>query len=462
LVYAEALTSSVRHANAAKALFKQEQADKAKRSSSNRSSDNDFVSDDDIETELGVTQAEEAEVESKASDIAETEIIGRGVISLFAPLLIRIVANKDGNFSSPTLMQTSMLALCKFMSISSSFCEKHLPLLFTALGRAPSEDVTLRANTVIALGDLAFRFPNEVEPYTPRLYGCLRDKSTRVRRHTLMVLTHLILNDMVKVKGQVCEIALCLQDEEIRIRDMARLLFNELSKRSNNPIYNLLPDIVSRLSHMAMEKDQFRAIMAFLLAFIKKDRQSELLVEKLCHRFPKCTSISQKADIAFCLAQIKVNEKCIKTLNDLLKFYKDALFDEDVLKNFLSIVTKAKKNLKPESKETLDDWEVRLKEYSMAGLENEQANSKAQHARKKAERRKGQKSNARKILISSQSELYESESEIEDNLSGDDETSVISDDQYGIDKENDLTEKLIGKDKESIRKRNGRRSCKNI
>lgn len=143
----------------------------------------------------------------------------------------------------PPLMQSATLALCKCMCISKSFCEKHLTLLFSVLVKAPNDDQDLRANIVIAVGDLAFRFPNEVEPYTPKIYACLRDKSTRVRRHTLMVLTHLILNDMVKVKGNVCEIALCLQDQEPRIRDMARLLFHELSKRTNSPIYNLLPDI---------------------------------------------------------------------------------------------------------------------------------------------------------------------------------------------------------------------------
>merc|ERR1719148_310496 len=190
------------------------------------------------------------------------------MIGLFTPLLVRIVSNEDGLFSSEVLMQTSTLALCKFMCISRSFCEKHLPLLFTALSNAPTEDVSLRANTVIALGDLAFRFPNEVEPYTPRIYACLRDKSNRVRRHTLMVLTHLILNDMVKVKGQVCEIAVCLEDKEPRIRDMSRLLFHELSKRSNNPIYNLLPDIISQLSQIELAKDDFRSILAFLLGYI--------------------------------------------------------------------------------------------------------------------------------------------------------------------------------------------------
>jgi condensin complex subunit 1 len=240
---------------------------------------------------------------------------------------------------------------------------------------------------VVALGDHAFRFPNEVEPYTPRLYACLRDGSTTVRRHTLMVLTHLILNDMVKVKGQVCEIAMCLQDDDPRIRDMSRLLFHELSKRSNNPVYNLLPDIISQLSQQSLKKEEFRSIMSFLLAFIKKERQNEMLVEKLCHRFPNCKSISQKADLAFCIAQLKVNDRAIKCLSDLFKLYKDALFDEDVRKSFASVVSKAKKFAKPEIKECLEEWEAKLNEHGTLGEENQRAGKKAVRAKARAKKR---------------------------------------------------------------------------
>jgi len=386
LVYSESLSSAVRNANSARTVAKQEEADKAKVDAGGNSDHHD-----DIENELGLAQAAEAETENMMAAIAEMEIVGRGLIDLFTPLVVRVVANESGKFSSEILMQSSVLTLCKFMCISRSFCEKHLPLLFTALANAPKRDITLRANTVIALGDLAFRFPNEVEPYTSKLYSCLRDESTRVRLHTLMVLTHLILNDMVKVKGQVCEIALCLRDQEIRIRDMARLLFHELSKRSNNPIYNLLPEIVSRLSSMSVKKDDFRAIMSFLLNFIKKEKQAEMIVEKLCQRFPKCTSISQKANISHCLAHVKSNEKCIKILNDNFNLYKDALFDEDVLRNFLSIVTKTKKFAKPELKEYLEEWEDKLKEQSERGLEDEEANKKAECTKKRAARRTAQK-----------------------------------------------------------------------
>lgn len=57
----------------------------------------------------------------------------------------------------------------------------------------------VRANIVVALGDLAFRFPNALEPWNTRMYDRLKDACPRVRANAIMVLTHLILNGMVKV-----------------------------------------------------------------------------------------------------------------------------------------------------------------------------------------------------------------------------------------------------------------------
>mmetsp|Transcript_17375 Transcript_17375/g.35834 ORF Transcript_17375/g.35834 Transcript_17375/m.35834 type:complete len:475 (+) Transcript_17375:151-1575(+) len=388
LVYTEALSGSVRRANAKKSLKKQEDADKAKQkkraSKKNANSDSE---EEDIDAELGMEAELEAETERQVAEIAEKEIVGRGLLSLYGPLLVRVVANEGNNFNSEILRQTSTLALCKFMCVSCSFCESHLPVIFTALADAPKDDVTLRANTIIALGDLAFRFPNEVEPYTSRMYACLRDDSTKVRRHTLMVLTHLILNDMIKVKGQVCEIALCLRDSDQRIRDTARLLFHELSRRSNNPVYNLLPDIISQLSLVDLAKEDFRSILAFLLGYIKKDKQNEMLIEKLCQRFPKCQTISQKADISYCMAQLKVNERSVKFLVDNFKLYKDALHDDDIKRHFASILSKAKKFAKPELKQALDEFESKMNEEAAHGMENKLADENAAKAKTRASKR---------------------------------------------------------------------------
>ena len=125
-----------------------------------------------------------------------------------------------------------------------------------------------------------------MEPWTPRMYACLRDDSAMVRANTVTVLTHLILNDMIKVKGQISDMALCIMDENEKISNMAKLFFTELSRKGNK-LYNVMPDIVSRLSDPAagIEEDKFKEIMKYIIGLIDKDKHSESLVEKLCHRY---------------------------------------------------------------------------------------------------------------------------------------------------------------------------------
>jgi condensin complex subunit 1 len=115
-----------------------------------------------------------------------------------------------------------------------------------------------------------------------------------VRYNTLMVITHLVLNDMIKVKGQVSHVAHSLNDPDEAIAELAKLFFIKLSERSNNPVYNLLGDIIGIFSQDqgSMEKEgavagaaggavtdmpvlsreQFQSTMHFLLSFVQKDK----------------------------------------------------------------------------------------------------------------------------------------------------------------------------------------------
>ena len=64
----------------------------------------------------------------------------------------------------------------------------------------------------------------------------LKDDSIKVRKNTLLVLTHLILNDMIKVKGQISELATCVIDDDPQIAGLAKLFFHELAKRVSSGI----------------------------------------------------------------------------------------------------------------------------------------------------------------------------------------------------------------------------------
>lgn len=159
--------------------------------------------------------------------------------------------------------------MSKFMCVSAKFCEDHLMLLFKIL--ETSKDATIRSNIVIALGDIAVCFSTIMDENSDRVYAGLTDKDLNVKKNTLMVLTFLILNGMIKVKGQLGEMAKCLEDEEARISDLAKLFFSELSTK-DNAIYNNLPDVISHLSigKHAVDEETFQRTMKFIFTFIDK------------------------------------------------------------------------------------------------------------------------------------------------------------------------------------------------
>jgi len=142
-------------------------------------------------------EADDSEMEF-VRNVCETEIVnGPSLLTAFTPLIVHICSSSR-YLGQSKLISAASLTLAKLMLVSSTFCEEHLQLLFTLMEK--SEESIIRANLIVATGDLSFRFPNTLEPWTPNMYARLRDSSPVVRSNTLTVLTHLILNDMIKVR----------------------------------------------------------------------------------------------------------------------------------------------------------------------------------------------------------------------------------------------------------------------
>ena len=156
--------------------------------------------------------------------------------------------------------------------------------------------------------------------------------------NTIRVLSHLILKEMIKTRGQIYEIAICTIDPDEKICTMSKAFFQELSQRNNGlVIYNAMPDIISQLSggggsvttasdsdtlaQREITEESFRTIVTYLFTFIKKDKQCETLIDKLSHAFRSANSSERKCrDLSFCLSKIQLNESGIKKLKETFKW----------------------------------------------------------------------------------------------------------------------------------------------
>ncbi|XP_066568478.1 condensin complex subunit 1 isoform X2 [Amia ocellicauda] len=324
-----------------------------------------------VEAEMGLTGASADDTEAELiRKICETELLSDdSVLSCFLPLLVS-VCSSPGRYSHPPLYTATCLALAKYMMISSTTCERNVQLLVTVLDRAAVPGV--RSNAAVAVGDLTVRFPNLLEPWTPHLYARLSDACPSVRLTALTVLTHLVLKDMVKVKGQASEMSLLLVDPDPPIRSLALNFFNELAAK-DNAIYNLLPDIISRLSEhdRAVKEDDFNTIIKQLFSYITKDKQSESLVEKLCQRIRTAKECQLRA-LSQCLSLLPVSDRALGRLQENWECYCDKLGAEGagLYEALLSLTARMRRGAKPELRAQIEEFERRLTAVHTRGLEN--------------------------------------------------------------------------------------------
>ncbi|KAI0542531.1 armadillo-type protein [Xylaria digitata] len=255
--------------------------------------------------------------------IRERELLfgPQSLLSNYGPMVAEICSRSD-IYKDKGLQAAATLCLAKLMCVSSEYCEAHLPLLITIMERSPNP--TVRSNVVIALGDMAVCFNHLIDENTDFLYRRLADSDLSVKRTCLMTLTFLILAGQVKVKGQLGEMAKCLEDEDKRIADLARMFFSELSTK-DNAVYNHFVDMFSLLSAGQMDEEPFRRIIKFLLGFVEKDKHARQLADKLAARLPRCETERQWNDVAFALGLLQhKNEDINKVVREGYKVVQTA------------------------------------------------------------------------------------------------------------------------------------------
>ena len=79
------------------------------------------------------------------------------------------ICSNPNKYADKKLQTAASLTMAKMMMVSSRFCEDHIQLLVTVLEKS-TEPVT-RSNLIVALGDLSYRFPNIIVPWTSHIYG---------------------------------------------------------------------------------------------------------------------------------------------------------------------------------------------------------------------------------------------------------------------------------------------------
>jgi len=302
----------------------------------------------------------------------ENEIVtGNGLLAKFVPLVLDVCKHPD-KYNNENLQAAASLALSKMMTVSSEFCEQSLQLLVTILERSIYPGV--RSNTLIGLSDLITRFPNQVEPWSKHIYGRLRDENVNVRRTCIRMLSNLIMREMIRVKGQVSELALCIIDEDEKIRQDTKEFFNQLAQKGN-ALYNVVPDILSRLAdpQLNLEEKQFQETIRYILGLMQKEKQIDTIIEKIYARFKLAVTERQWRDLSYCLSLLQFSGKSIRHLTESLPLLKDKIHHKPVLTALQNIIEQTKR--KADAKAACTELEEKIQELLEAETNTEMPDS---------------------------------------------------------------------------------------
>ncbi|CAD6228059.1 GSCOCG00006332001-RA-CDS [Cotesia congregata] len=303
---------------------------------------NTTASEETEEDILSGATADDNDAEA-INDALDNNVVNEsGLLAEYVPLIEQVCQNPE-KYNNRYIQVWGVLALTKMMTVSSKFCQDHLQLLMTILERSTYPEI--RSNILIGLSDLMIRFTNDIDPWTSHMYTRLFDQDVGVRRTAVRILSSLVKREMIRAKGQMSEMALCIIDQDEQIRNDAQLLFKELSKKPN-VLCNILPDILSKFSSADEEKiseEDSQTIFKFIFSLFSKEREMESVLDKICFRFKDVTTERQSRILTYCLSLLQLNKKGIAHLTRNLSLFKDKLQNKHVYLALREVIEQAKK-----------------------------------------------------------------------------------------------------------------------
>nr|CAI5825010.1 unnamed protein product [Callosobruchus analis] len=278
--------------------------------------------------------AEDTDADFILHVLEKLTVTGSGVLAAVTPVLVAI-CEKPGQFDNNDLQAAAVTALMRYMLVSSNFCQKHIPLIFTIFDKTKYPDV--KTNILLHITDLLTRYPNLIEPWTPRLFKNLKDPDPIIRRSVFFFMSMLLLKDVIRPHSHIPEMATAFLDESEEIRGMCRTFFTKLAHKENN-LYNALPDVFNQLSTVVQDDAKMLEFMKFLFELIDNAKHMESLVDRFCGRFKVTEELRQQRNIASCLTFVKYNDRSFKKLIDNFPNYRHIIQDEEIYNSFKVIM----------------------------------------------------------------------------------------------------------------------------
>ncbi len=70
----------------------------------------------------------------------------------------------------------------------------------------------------------------------------------------MIVITHLVLSDLLKIKGEIVDILMLLDSDDAGLKDLINLFLHEINVKGNNTIYNSNLSMISIIKEKIEER----------------------------------------------------------------------------------------------------------------------------------------------------------------------------------------------------------------
>ena len=325
IIYGENLEATI------KKKFSQKERKNKNTTSKKKKKKNDEDDDEGENDEINnVVGGQEAEVDMNISlihKIIDEELLSKNLISKYVPMISSIAkatlkCKTEDLESNMLLYKSAIMSYCKLMLINADFCKNNINFIFDLLNNdsIPSD---LKLNVCLSFGDLVNRFPNIMISEVNKFFEGLHSPHKEVVKYTLTVISHLALNDMLKMKGEVVDICMLLDHKDPSIRTHVQTFFNEINNKGNNVIYNIIPKALARLSNefKSLEYSKFKTIAQTLLKYVDKEKHIEGLMDKLFAKLRNTTDNLEWRNNTFVLSELNYNSE--KLLTKFLQSYSE-------------------------------------------------------------------------------------------------------------------------------------------
>ncbi|CAD8176090.1 unnamed protein product [Paramecium octaurelia] len=265
--------------------------------------------------------------------------------------------------------QISVMSLLQFMIISKSCTVRNIKTIMEILDCQQVQSI-IKCNIITMLSDIYYRYSDLID--INKVLQKMDDKVLKVRRTAIIIVSHLMLMELLRIDAS--QIAKHINDQDQTIKKHAKIFFVELYKKDSQKFYQVLPDLITSMAHnYQVSEEDFKIFAKEIIPLVQKDKLQEQILEKFLNRFDifdreaslKNRSIMQRVQeakediipynpvqltaerecvyLSFCLLYLKFHLENLRLLVTNFPQYKKVLKNPIILEQFKQIYQKCRK-----------------------------------------------------------------------------------------------------------------------